>query len=71
MNEPRPKIRIVMTDAIPRPIDTAPTDGTRLLLFIIYEGWEFGRWNNCLKIWQDFSYHELFPTHWLPLPASP
>jgi hypothetical protein len=58
------------------PIDTAPTDGTPVLV-----GWDFGHWE-CAKAsydsgWgelqsnMDFTYYADPPTHWSPLPEGP
>lgn len=68
---PRPKIR---ADANPRPIETAPKDGTRLLLF--YEGvWVAASWWKSQEQWMDddfnYSLSRSELTHWLPMPPDP
>lgn len=57
-----------------KPIETAPKDGTPLLLFGIYPGdqqplwWVTGGWQNG-RFRGDYATPP--PTHWLPLPAPP
>lgn len=58
-----------------QPIDTAPNDGTHVL---VYDGWPISAWwddeergygGQC---WRSSSTHEwLTPTHWMPLPNPP
>lgn len=56
-----------------RPIDTAPRDGTRVLLYV--PDWHFaskyqeGFWSG--SYWESFDGTSCAPTHWLPLPAAP
>lgn len=69
----RPKIRIVMADALPRPIETAPTDHpySRRLLLFSGGGWEVGYWSKFRGVWCDTYDYPLAPSHWLPVPPSP
>lgn len=58
-----------------RTIDSAPKDGTPLLLYVRWGGKRYrtvGRWNSHQRAWLS----EIFdtpirPTHWMPLPAPP
>lgn len=67
-------------------IETAPKDGTSILLYSskepITEGWfetslEWGRpCNSWTNGWEtsngcDVGYNRLYPTHWMPLPPPP
>ena len=66
-----------------QPIETAPKDGTEILVFCPYEGvgsvfWRKsknnhrGGWQVCSFDVADFETNaEPCPTHWLPLPAAP
>jgi hypothetical protein len=53
-----------------RPIDTAPRDGTRVLLW--WDGWDIqlGSWHP-LHGWQTGPIVHCQPTHWTPLPLPP
>lgn len=57
-----------------QPIETAPKDGTRILLFNSYQvrlGYWGGKRPAC---WKEDSGRSLWgapPTHWMPLPAPP
>ncbi len=59
------------------PIDTAPKDGTRVILFYPAQGGfsDMGRWNvpssHYLPHWNNgrLNIHE--PSHWMPLPPAP
>ena len=57
-----------------QPIETAPRDGTRVMLIDTFDQWHYiGRWNADLGdqgFWEDMSEYAL-PTHWMPLPAAP
>lgn len=64
-----------------RPIETAPKDGTRILMYqreaggeygkIEYEDYYFVGWFD--KYWYccEYSAFEREPTHWMPLPEQP
>lgn len=64
-----------------RPIDSAPRDGTDILLYCppvgkFAEENDIGRWNQSLGQWQmpDHQcggYGKCDPTHWMPRPAPP
>ena len=62
-----------------QPIDTAPRDGTRVLLTIQYgvrQRLEIGYWGRGLSretgSWRFHRVHnDDRPTHWMPLPAPP
>lgn len=57
-----------------QPIETAPRDGTRVL---IYNGEDVLEARYCFGCWQDPVYSEWMgdvagkPTHWMPLPEPP
>jgi hypothetical protein len=51
------------------PIDTAPRNGTLLLLWA--EGYHAGRWEQDDNRWTTAAGFLIFPTHWTPLPAAP
>lgn len=50
------------------PIETAPRDGTAVLIYDPSIGWMESRWNG--RYWV-FSGRPVQPTHWLPLPPAP
>ena len=61
-----------------QPIDTAPRDGTNILLFVcgsVIEGWWCEQWNDwevvCLSSHVCGSIDDGTPTHWMPLPDPP
>jgi hypothetical protein len=55
-----------------KPIETAPKDGTRALLWIepteiaMPFAWDGERWMG-----DDYPLNMAWPTHWMPLPAPP
>ena len=51
------------------PIETAPKDGTRVLLSIREDGLTIGYYCGGAWIYQESSWHN--PTHWHPLPEPP
>ena len=65
-----------------QPIETAPKDGTRVILLIPYDRERFsevectdgGNWDaddNCWRYDGDDGPFDLQPTHWMTLPAPP
>lgn len=70
-----------------QPIETAPKDGTKILVFTAIGDIEIGQW--CTTEWDRYELHDAdrnlytrrvdihefwnnnFPTHWMPLPAAP
>jgi hypothetical protein len=58
-----------------QPIDTAPLDGTRVLLFQpgrgAFEGWWKNDWPVIEQYWMDDADSEPSPTHWQPTLALP
>lgn len=57
-----------------RPIETAPRDGTRILLHRAGQGrWStfVGAWSDHDRFWHDANSLFRDPTHWMPLPAAP
>jgi hypothetical protein len=64
-----------------QPIETAPRDGTQLLLGIaaidgaggcVFDGWwEGGGWTNGELDYEDGLMHYPHVTHWMPLPSPP
>lgn len=56
-----------------QPIETAPKDGTRLLLhYAPRRLTKVGKWDAGSCYWSaDQWLHEKAPTHWMPLPAPP
>lgn len=58
------------------PIETAPQDGTRILLFQkssrgAFEGWWHDDWPHAEHYWMDDADSEPDPTHWRPLLPEP
>ena len=55
-----------------QPIDTAPKDGTRVLLWLVPTaiampfGWRGGRWMG-----DDYPLNMAEPSHWMPMPEPP
>lgn len=59
-----------------RTIDSAPKDGTHILLYQPscgqFEGWWHDAWPRaCEEYWMDYADSEPEPTHWQPLPSAP
>jgi hypothetical protein len=59
-----------------QPIETAPVDGTRVLLFTPGRGVDVGYWYQPDRLWdRDWSSKKMAraepPSHWMPLPAEP
>lgn len=64
---------------LPRPIATAPKDGTRILCWVPYHrsaklsgGWHDAAWSHYHQDFAaDINGFTSSPTHWLPLPEAP
>lgn len=58
-----------------RPIETAPKDGSLVLLFSVTEGQDVGHWEVTYAEgfeWMDAQGYSISGvTHWMPLPPSP
>jgi len=63
-----------------QPIETAPKDGKRFLIWSAIDGMEIGYWSTSLWVkkggaWIIYEARsdtiELEPTHWMPLPEPP
>lgn len=56
----------------PRPIETAPKDRTRILVYTVpNQEWVTATWSGSQEKWCDDEMYVVFPTHWLPLPPAP
>lgn len=58
-----------------KPIETAPKDGSKILLFLMHgNGCVVAYWRKAHKTW-DIPMHMVeicgTPTHWMPLPEEP
>jgi hypothetical protein len=53
-----------------RPIETAPRDGT-LILMIKDGNHMIGYWLNDPPMWIEWCVGQVNPTHWMPLPPPP
>jgi hypothetical protein len=54
-----------------QPIETAPRDGTRVLLYFESRWTLGGTFNDLSNDWLIDGDHEEPPTHWMPLPPAP
>lgn len=59
-----------------RPIETAPRDGTRCILYRKGLKIKMGEyvpkyWDWCVEGWKDTNGNFFTPTHWMPLPEPP
>lgn len=59
-----------------QPIETAPRDGTEILIFIpdcdqAVASYQYGDDEDMAGWWGDGGFHYADPTHWQPLPAPP
>lgn len=57
-----------------RPIETAPKDGTEIVVYAPYDGvvsssYKHGCWQKLMTV--SGARHENAPTHWMPLPEPP
>lgn len=67
---------VVMSEGIWLPIDTAPTDGTQILIAIAGDEFEpsWAYWEHRFRTWMlptTNRYFEFEPTHWMPIPPPP
>lgn len=58
------------------PIDTAPKNGTVVILFFPRHGVLFGKWHqpgnkSVPGFWTGSGHNYRDPTHWIPLPKGP
>lgn len=54
-----------------RPIETAPKDGTEILVWLSWGDYEITLWENDRWTWEDRLSSQPEPTHWMPLPPPP
>jgi hypothetical protein len=56
-----------------QPIETAPKDGTWILVFENHEKpLDTVMWNHFYGLWRNgYNDHASYPTHWQPLPEPP
>ena len=55
-----------------QPIETAPKDGTRVILFVKCGDQCVAGWNDDFDMWQLVGdQFTRTPTHWMPLPEPP
>ncbi len=55
-----------------QPINTAPKDGTYVLVYGRHEGVRIGKWETLFDDWEaPYEGGLLEPTHWMPLPDPP
>ncbi|CAA6603742.1 conserved hypothetical protein [Rhodospirillaceae bacterium LM-1] len=58
------------------PIETAPQDGTRILVydanpFEEYDRYAVVKWEDTIGTFENADGRSIWPTHWMPLPAPP
>lgn len=53
------------------PIETAPRDGSPVLIFSVWSDRTVGCWSAHRGIWVDQSHGVVVATHWMPLPDPP
>lgn len=81
MDDARDRIEALMAERQWQPIETAPKDGTDIIVLLTHmerpRAWT-GRWHKGLKRWsidhgmQRYQPAEMaYPTHWMPLPQPP
>lgn len=61
-------IRALLAERTWQPIQTAPKDGTEILLYAGGSG--IGQWDDMLGWWSEGNFMNN-PTHWMPLPTDP
>ncbi len=55
-----------------QPIETAPQDGTRILVFTVHGDIEISEWYTiCIFDPPTEGWNSNEPTHWMPLPEPP
>lgn len=58
----------------PQPIETAPKDGRRILIFDPRQKWTEGWWKisnpTDMAWWENDAESEPAPTHWMPIPST-
>ncbi|PVE22209.1 hypothetical protein DC522_22175 [Microvirga sp. KLBC 81] len=54
-----------------QPIETAPRDGSPILIFTAWSDRTVGYWSAHRKIWVDQSHGIVVATYWMPLPDPP
>lgn len=62
-------LEVIVADQEWRPIETAPKDGTTILVFHNGSMWTV-LWSD-VQEWHDANDYGYTPTHWMPLPKPP
>ena len=53
------------------PIETAPRDGSQVLMFSAWSDRTVGYWSSHRGTWVDQGHGIVVATHWMPLPDPP